>query len=144
MKKLIIIPLFCLFALLVQGSGQGDFTEIVDSLKSTSDTFDTWNIDSLYHKPFQYQYLIWKDTGATYADSVKIYGIDANGNEFLCQLENLSAASSTISNVTNGANATTIYEIKPRFLSKIKVVRNGNAIYTANVRGDYTIRLVSE
>lgn len=145
MKKLLIIPVLCLLFLVMQGSKQStDFTYIIDSLKSTSDTADTWSIESTYGRLFQFQYISLKDTGATYADSVKVYGTDANGNKFLCQLENLSSASVVKTNVMAGANATTYYKIMPEFLKEIEIVRNGNAIYTANSRVDYTITLVNE
>lgn len=145
MKKLLIIPVLCFVFLAMQGSKPStDFTYIVDSLKSGSDTTDTWNIESDYGELFQFQYLTVTDTGSGRTDSVKVYGTDAKGNKFLCQLENLSASSVTKSTVTSGANATTIYKIVPEFLKEIEVVRNGNAIYIADSRVDYTITLVNE
>lgn len=145
MKKLLIIPVLCFVFLAMQGSKPStDFTYIVDSLKSGSDTTDTWSIEADYGELFQFQYLTVTDTGSGRTDSVKVYGTDAKGNKFLCQLENLSASSVTKSTVTSGANATTIYKIVPEFLKEIEVVRNGNAIYIANSRVDYTITLVNE
>jgi len=145
MKKLLFIPVLCFMFLVMQGSKTSeDFTYIVDSLKSTTDTTDTWSVLDTYGTLYRFQYLTLTDTGSTYADSVKIYGTDAKGNKFLCQLENLSSASVVKSNVTSGANATTIYKIMPEFLKEIQVVRNGNAIYTANSRVDYTLTLVNE
>ncbi len=144
-KLLLIIPALCLMFLLMQGSKQStDFTYIKDSLKSTTDTTDTWSIQTSYGKLFKHQYISLKDTGATYADSVRVYGTDDAGNKFLCQLENLSSASVVKTNIMAGANATTYYKIMPEFLKEIEIVRNGNAIYTANSRVDYTITLVNE
>lgn len=145
MKKLLIIPVLCIMFLLIQGSKpSSDFTYIQDSLKSGSDTTDSWDIVGSYSKLFKHQFLTTKDTGATYTDSLKVYGTDANGNKFLCQLEYLSTTAVTKGTVTSGVNATTIYKIMPEYLKAIEVVRNGNVIYTANSRVDYTLTLVNE
>lgn len=145
MKKLLIIPVLCLLFLVMQGSKSPiDFTYIQDSLKSGSDTTDTWSVESLYGRVYKHQYLSVTDTGSGRTDSVKVYGTDPNGNKFLCQLEYLSTSSVTKSNVTSGANATSIYKIMPEFLKEIEIVRNGNAIYIANSRVDYTITLYNE
>lgn len=145
MKKLLIIPALCLVFLLMQGSGVMTYFKFYsDSLKSGSDTTDTYSILTSHNTLYQFQYLTVKDTGSSRTDSLKVYGTDDLGNKFLCQLENLSAGSATYTTVTNVANATTVYKINPPFLKEIEIVRNGNSIYIADSRVDYTLLLVNE
>jgi len=113
MKKLLFIPVLCLMFLIMQGSNTiTDFVVYTDSLKSGSDTTDTYSILTSHNTLYRFQYLTWEDTGTGEVDSVKVYGTDANGNKFLCQLEYLSTAAVTKGLVTSNVGVTAVYKIR--------------------------------
>lgn len=150
MKKLLIIPVLCLFALFVQGSKSGDdYTQWSDSLKNgttaTQDTVNTYNIASTFGRVFKYAYISYTDTGATYTDSTKIYGINEKGYEYQIPVRLLTDGSTSYTDypVISTANKTTTWLILAANLEKFKVV-NANATYTANKKGWYTILLSNE
>jgi len=150
MKKLLLIPLLCFVALFIQGSTPSDdYTQWSDSLKNgttaTQDTVNTYNVASVYGRTFKYIYIDYTDTGASFTDSTKVYGINEKGYEFQIPVRLLTDGTNSYTDypVISGANKTTSWLILATNLEKFKVV-NANATYTANKKGWYTLRFSNE
>jgi hypothetical protein len=150
MKKLLIIPLLCLVALLVKGSTPSDdFTQWSDSLKNgttaTQDTTNTHNIASKYGKTYKYQVIDYTDTGASFTDSTRVYSVNERGYKTPVPVRLMTNGSSTYTDgfVISSANGTTSWMLLIPNLENIEVV-NVNATYTANKKGWYTLHLSNE
>lgn len=138
MKKLLLIPVVCFLFLFSQGSKQGqDFTYLIDSVE-TGDTVLTISVVDTYGKKFNAIYFDYKDTGATYTDSAKVYAINERGDE--SQIGFINGVTNSFVTIAQTANATTSYKLTDTQLYKFKIVL-ANAQYIAGRTGYVTIRL---
>lgn len=138
MKKLLLIPVVCFLFLFSQGSKQGqDFTYLIDSVE-TGDTVLTISVVDTYGKKFNAIYFDYKDTGATYTDSIKVYAINERGHE--SQIGFINGVTNSFVTIAQTANATTSYKLTDTQLFKFKIVL-ANVEYVAGRTGYLNIRL---
>lgn len=142
-KIIMIIRNFLISLVLVSSLYAGDdFTQWSDSLRKGADTVNTHDIAGTYGKTFKYITVSHTDTGATYTDSIKVYGIDEKGYESELPVRLLSDGSNVFTDypVISKANKTTRWLILQPNLERIKIVF-ANAVYVANQKEWYTLIL---
>lgn len=150
MKKLFIIPVLCLMFLVMQGSKSGDDNaqwsdSLLNGLTAVQDTVNTYNMASTFGKTYKYVYIDYTDTGSTFTDSTKVYGINEKGYEFQLPVRLMTDGSTSYTDypVIATANKTTSWLILAANLERFKIV-NANATYTAGRKGWYTLRFSNE
>lgn len=136
MKKIIFL-IFVITVLIgakygYAGGDDNTYTAL-DSLKKGSDTTRTINIEHDYAKRFKFEYLSWRDTGASFTDSLKVYEILENGD--LAPVDLIDCSTHLDVPVTSAGGQTRTYLIFRPYAKSLKLVWNGNAIYTANIKG---------